>query len=392
MVLASSQNTPEYHSIETKFFGERPRLVGLCARLTGNPDAAEDLAQETLLEAWRNLDKFEQRDEDQAENWSKWLSAIARNVCKRWAREHYNDATHVAILATTDDDDDSLTELLPGTESIEIELEREELACLLDRALGMLPPSVREVLIERYIHESSHNEISERLGLSEDALVQRLYRGKLALRRIISTQFSAEAADFGISTAADSQAQLATRIYCPFCGKGQLVKYYNPADNITGFTCPKCGHICAWLDEIQQLKSFKSLLNRQLLLLGDHCWGAINGSQVLCFKCRQPAQFIVHHSPDVSQLDGPVHYPSTYLSCRHCGYVEINGLPHLTLDTREAHQFWRKHARMQWLPERAIDFAGRPALVSSFRSMVDAAQLDVIIDQATLKVLSIHEC
>ena len=28
---------------------ERPRLVGLCARLTGNYDAAEDLTQETLL-------------------------------------------------------------------------------------------------------------------------------------------------------------------------------------------------------------------------------------------------------------------------------------------------------------------------------------------------------
>ncbi len=391
MVLTSSQNTPVHRSIETKFFSERTRLVRLCMRLTGNPDAAEDLAQETLLEAWRNLDKFHQKDEDQAENWSKWLSAIARNICKRWAREHYQYATHVTILDTTHDDDNSLTDLLPSTESIEIELEREELACLLDRALGLLPPSVRDVLIERYIHESSHHEISERLGLSEDALVQRLYRGKLTLRRIISTQFSAEAADFGISIAADNQAQLATRIYCPLCGKGQLIKYYNSVDNITGFTCPKCMHISAWLDEIQQLKSFKSLLNRQISLLRDHCWGAINGSQVLCFKCRQPAQFTVCHLQDVAHIDGPVHYPATYLSCLHCGHIETNGLPHLTLDTREAHQFWRKHARMQWLPERAIDFAGRPALVSSFRSMVDAAQLDVIIDQATLKILSIHE-
>jgi hypothetical protein len=99
----------------------------------------------------------------------------------------------------------------------------------------------------------------------------------------------------------------------------------------------------------------------------------------------------VCHLQDVSHIDGPVHYPATYLSCLHCGHIETNGLPHLTLDIRETHQFWRKHARMQWLPEREIDFAGRPALVSSFRSMVDAAQLDVIIDQATLKVLSIHE-
>lgn len=31
---------------------ERTRLVGLCAQITGNRDIAEDLAQETLLEAW----------------------------------------------------------------------------------------------------------------------------------------------------------------------------------------------------------------------------------------------------------------------------------------------------------------------------------------------------
>lgn len=35
---------------------ERTRLVRLCAALTGNSEAAEDLTQETLLEAWRHLD------------------------------------------------------------------------------------------------------------------------------------------------------------------------------------------------------------------------------------------------------------------------------------------------------------------------------------------------
>jgi hypothetical protein len=272
-----------------------------------------------------------------------------------------------------------------------LELEREELTHLLDRALGLLPPSVREVLIERYINESSHTEISERLGLSEDALVQRLYRGKLALRRVISTQLSAEAAEFGISTVADDQTQLATRIWCPLCGKGQLIKYYDAAINITGFTCPKCWHVSSWPDEIQQLKSPKSILTHQIALLGDRYWGAINGLQAFCFKCRQPAHFAVCHPQDVSHIHGLLEYPGIYLSCIHCGYCETNGLPHLTLDTPETRQFWRKHARMQWLPEREIDFAGRSALVSGFRSMTDTAQLDVIIDQATLKVLSIHE-
>jgi DNA-directed RNA polymerase specialized sigma24 family protein len=36
---------------------ERDRLVRLCARLSGSMEAAEDLAQETLLEAWRARDQ-----------------------------------------------------------------------------------------------------------------------------------------------------------------------------------------------------------------------------------------------------------------------------------------------------------------------------------------------
>ncbi|HET8843271.1 MAG TPA: hypothetical protein VFN35_17545 [Ktedonobacteraceae bacterium] len=40
-----------YHGLDTRLLFERPRLIGLCTRLTGNRDIAEDLAQETLSEA-----------------------------------------------------------------------------------------------------------------------------------------------------------------------------------------------------------------------------------------------------------------------------------------------------------------------------------------------------
>ena len=59
----------------------RRRLVRLCAVISGDPAAAEDLAQETLLEAWRNAHKL--HDPSGAE---RWLAAIARNVCLRNAR------------------------------------------------------------------------------------------------------------------------------------------------------------------------------------------------------------------------------------------------------------------------------------------------------------------
>ena len=54
---------------------ERVRLVRLCARLSGSNTAAEDLAQETLLEAWRSREKL-----SDLEGIAPWLSAIARNI------------------------------------------------------------------------------------------------------------------------------------------------------------------------------------------------------------------------------------------------------------------------------------------------------------------------
>lgn len=392
LTCAPMQHTSK-STIESILASERARLIRLCTRLTANPDVAEDLAQETLLEAWRNLHKFNQDEVTQPEDWSKWLSAIARNVCKRWARDHYQNAAHVALFATSFDDeyDDSLADLMPDTTNIEIDLERDELAHLLDRALALLPPSVREVLIERYINEASHTEISERLGLSEDALVQRLHRGKLALRRVISQQLSDEARTFGISIDNDDSTRLPTRIYCPMCGKGQLIKYYDAADNTTGFTCPRCWHIASigLPEQWQGIKSPKSILDRQLSWLGEHYWRPINQQQALCIRCGRPAASGTYQLQDIP--DDFIKEPGIYISCPHCGHIESNGLPHMTLDIPETRHFWRKHARMHWLPKREIEFAGRPSFVSSFQSLSNSSQLDVIIDQATFKVLSLSE-
>src|SRR5262249_32603723 len=58
---------------------ERRRVTRLCAVRSGDPAAAEDLAQETLLEAWRIRHRLVDPSGGRP-----WLDAIARNVCRRW--------------------------------------------------------------------------------------------------------------------------------------------------------------------------------------------------------------------------------------------------------------------------------------------------------------------
>jgi hypothetical protein len=283
---------------------------------------------------------------------------------------------------------------------MEVELERSELTRLLDRALALLPPTTRAVLIERYIHESPHAEIAERLRLSEDALVQRLYRGKLALRRVMETELHAEAAAYGLvdpQRAGEEPIEQETRIWCPMCNKCRLIKYYEPATRRAGFTCPGCWHIAGhpqtqiW----EGLHSPRSILNRQLVALSAFYWSAINSGKARCLMCGHLCETRILTSLDMLHAFdyqyGDNGYHGVFIHCNACEFEDINPLPHLTIDLPEAQQFWRQYARVSWLPEREIDYAGQPALLSGFQSAGDSARLDVVYQRDTLKILGIHE-
>ncbi len=103
---------------------------------------------------------------------------------------------------------------------LEFELERHELADLLDRAMALLSADARELLVERYVRDAPYAEIATRLGLSEGQVEKRLQRGKLALRRVLTTDLLDDAAAYGLSAEIDGWQ--GTRIWCPLCGRRRL--------------------------------------------------------------------------------------------------------------------------------------------------------------------------
>ena len=126
----------------------------------------------------------------------------------------------------------------PDDTDLHIELERDELAALLDRALALLPADTRDVLVA-YVEESSHAEIAARPGLSEGAIKLRLHRGRLALRRVLHTRLHEEMVEYGLAPVEDAVWSM-TRLWCPQCGQQHLTARFNQREGLLLLRCPRC--------------------------------------------------------------------------------------------------------------------------------------------------------
>src|SRR3954452_18374559 len=231
----ASTYTNQSTGLEAVFPYERERLVRLCARLTGDRDAAEDLAQETLIEAWRNAHKLY----DPA-GYPQWLSAIARNVSLRWARTQGRERAHQIEPPQGDSPTTTNpTETIADAFDLEVELERSELATLLDRALGLLPPATRALLLARFIQEASITEMAEQLQMTEGAVTMRIQRGKLQLRRVLETAFRDDVASYGLATLGMGAFE-ETRLWCPICGQERLQGCFEAGSRTLTLKCMVC--------------------------------------------------------------------------------------------------------------------------------------------------------
>ncbi|MDQ6661518.1 MAG: RNA polymerase sigma factor, partial [Chloroflexota bacterium] len=223
--------------LETALPYERTRLVRLCAKFTRDIDVAEDLAQETILEALRHEHML--RDKERR---SQWLSGIARNVCLRWMRKQGRDSVH--LISSNQDQDTTLFELeewLADDFDVEVELEHKELAELLDKALTLLPAETRMILIKRYVDDSPLAEVAAQMGLNASAVAMRLQRGKLALRRVLSTHLRQDIVAYGYGiTSSATHAFEQTSIWCPICGQNRLIGRFTPKEGELLLTCPSC--------------------------------------------------------------------------------------------------------------------------------------------------------
>jgi RNA polymerase sigma-70 factor (ECF subfamily) len=369
---------------------ERARLVRLCAQLTGWPEAAEDLAQETLIEAWRIRDRLYDPS-----GYSQWLSAIARNVCRRWVRSHGRDLVHLVQPGGFDPLRSILEEQPAEDFDLEVELERGELAVLLDRAMSLLPEATRAVLVQRYIEDTPVAQVAERMGLSEGAVEMRLQRGKLALRRVLATDLSDEASVYGLG-GSDPAARQETRIWCPRCGKHRFMGRMSHEDGTLTLWCPGCSpqlgteiFSTALGYLLVGVKGYKAALTRLLIHTNHHFNRALVDFSGSCDACGRTNTLV----PTLPQQVTPRlrREPGLHIMCSGCKRLSWLSLRSFAQTIPEAREFWKLHPKMYSLPIRELEANGRPAYMVSFRGVNDGAEMDVIMDRETFRVLAVHE-
>ncbi len=146
-------------------------ICSLAYSATGSLGQSEDLAQETFITAWKHLGHLRERDKLRA-----WLCGIARNRINNFLRREGRQPIRAAEPLENIPDAPSPGPL-PGEQTIS----NEEQA-ILWRSLERIPHLYREPLVLFYREHQSVETVAEKLELTEEAVKQRLSRGRKMLQ------------------------------------------------------------------------------------------------------------------------------------------------------------------------------------------------------------------
>lgn len=149
------------------------RVFNIAYKFVAQFDEAEDLTQEIFVKLFRALPTFDRRA-----SFHTWLTRVSRNLCidryrrRRREEERFTDEV--------DPDTIQLDELVSRPDAT---LEQRDQVAMVRRALASLPPTYREAVALRDVHELSYEAIAQRLELPEGTVKSRIARGRKELAR-----------------------------------------------------------------------------------------------------------------------------------------------------------------------------------------------------------------
>lgn len=158
--------TRQEKGLRALYDGHASALLAYALRLTGGDRArAEDVVQETLVRAWRNLDRLD----DAVAPVRPWLFTVAQRVAIDAHRARQSRPVEVG---------DGVLAALPGLDQVDATLDR----IVVGEALDSLSAEHRAVIVETYYRGRSVAEAAAQLGVPAGTVKSRCYYGLRALK------------------------------------------------------------------------------------------------------------------------------------------------------------------------------------------------------------------
>lgn len=163
-------------AFETLFRRYREEIYNLCLQRTfGNREDASDLAQDTFVKVFVNLDKY-----DPKYTFGQWIYTIARNTFIDYVRRRRDDlpidSLKGAVPAVASDAD----------ETPDQHIMNEQHGLLIERCMASLPEKYRQMAEMRFIRQLSYEEIAEQLGLPIGTVKTQIHRARERLCKLIT--------------------------------------------------------------------------------------------------------------------------------------------------------------------------------------------------------------
>ncbi|RJK94809.1 sigma-70 family RNA polymerase sigma factor [Vallicoccus soli] len=190
-VVATGRST----DLDPRLLEHRTELRGYCYRMLGSAHDAEDAVQETMIRAWKGLDRFEGRS-----SLRSWLYRIATNVCLTMLEGRGRRALPMdleagpfppvaeslgsPVAAGTWVEPAADSAVLPAVaDPADLVVERESIRLAFVVALQHLPPRQRAVLILREVLRWSAEEVADLLDTTTASVNSALQRARASMAR-----------------------------------------------------------------------------------------------------------------------------------------------------------------------------------------------------------------
>jgi RNA polymerase sigma-70 factor, ECF subfamily len=161
--------TPEI--FEAEAFLHIDELFRTAKRLTMNTVDAEDLIQETFMQAWKSFDKYEI-----GTNCRAWLYKIMFHKFEHQRRTKYTRAKYVQEA------DDLILNSAVYSEPISENLTDKQVIAALDK----LPEHYRSVVLLADVHEFDYKEVAAVLDIPIGTVMSRLNRARTQLKKTLA--------------------------------------------------------------------------------------------------------------------------------------------------------------------------------------------------------------